>query len=118
MTWPRLPFVTSTHYASGSSNTCIPILISDSEFRNANSLSAYQATYLTFHPTDNLHHLSNHCAEFLIHAADNEGLQRGIDERLITTLASYNLPIPITYAGGGRSLEDLDQYELLNSYTK
>jgi len=63
---------------------------------------------------ENLTHLSTQCAEFLIHAADNEGLQRGIDESLISTLASYSLSIPITYAGGGRNLSDLDRVKELS----
>ena len=47
------------------------------------------------------------CAEFLIHAADNEGLQRGIDEELVEKLGQW-CSIPVTYAGGGKSLADLD----------
>ncbi|MBN3562646.1 phosphoribosylformimino-5-aminoimidazole carboxamide ribotide isomerase [Aliamphritea spongicola] len=50
--------------------------------------------------------LSEHCAEFLIHAADVEGLQGGIDEDLVTLLGQA-CTIPVTYAGGARSLEDL-----------
>lgn len=47
------------------------------------------------------------CSEFLIHAADNEGLQRGIDENLVEKLALW-CSLPVTYAGGGRTLADLD----------
>lgn len=47
------------------------------------------------------------CSEFLIHAADYEGLQKGIDEDLVTRLAEW-CSKPVTYAGGGRSLSDLD----------
>lgn len=50
--------------------------------------------------------LSEHCAEFLIHAADVEGLQGGIDEDLVRFLGEH-CTIPVTYAGGARSLEDL-----------
>ena len=53
-----------------------------------------------------LSELSSHCAEFLIHAADVEGLQGGIDESLVELLGNH-CPIPVTYAGGARSLEDL-----------
>ena len=53
-----------------------------------------------------LNELSSHCAEFLIHAADVEGLQGGIDESLVELLGNH-CPIPVTYAGGARSLEDL-----------
>lgn len=55
---------------------------------------------------DTLRELSGHCAEFLIHAADVEGLQGGIDEALVTLLGEA-CPIPVTYAGGARSLDDL-----------
>ncbi len=50
--------------------------------------------------------LSNSCDEFLIHAADVEGKQQGMDDDLIRFLAE-NSPIPVTYAGGAKSLEDL-----------
>ncbi len=50
--------------------------------------------------------LSKYCDEFLIHAADVEGLQKGMDEALIVLLAKES-PIPVTYAGGARSIEDL-----------
>ncbi|MCB1125719.1 MAG: phosphoribosylformimino-5-aminoimidazole carboxamide ribotide isomerase [Verrucomicrobiae bacterium] len=55
---------------------------------------------------ETLHRLAGHCVEFLIHAADVEGLCRGIDLELVERLAR-DCPIPVTYAGGARSLEDL-----------
>ncbi len=54
----------------------------------------------------NLKELASHCSEFLIHAADVEGLQGGIDEELVTLLGQHAY-IPMTYAGGARSLDDL-----------
>jgi phosphoribosylformimino-5-aminoimidazole carboxamide ribotide isomerase len=48
-----------------------------------------------------------HCAEFLIHAVDVEGLCRGIDEELVMKLGDWS-PIPTTYAGGASSLADLE----------
>ncbi|KAI8069745.1 Phosphoribosylformimino-5-aminoimidazole carboxamide ribotide isomerase [Gilbertella persicaria] len=50
--------------------------------------------------------LSEYCSEFLIHAADVEGLCNGIDQALVERLGEW-VTIPTTYAGGGRSLEDL-----------
>ena len=50
--------------------------------------------------------LSARCAEFLVHGVDVEGLRQGIDLRLVELLAAYS-PIPATYAGGARSLDDL-----------
>lgn len=58
--------------------------------------------------------LSTHCSEFLVHAADVEGLCQGIDEELVAKLAEWS-PIPVVYAGGGRSLDDL---KLVNSLSK
>ncbi|KND95135.1 1-(5-phosphoribosyl)-5-[(5-phosphoribosylamino)methylideneamino] imidazole-4-carboxamide isomerase [Tolypocladium ophioglossoides CBS 100239] len=57
--------------------------------------------------------LEPYCSEFLIHAADNEGLQRGIDEKLVEQLAQW-CSIPVTYAGGGRHLEDLELVKRLS----
>lgn len=50
--------------------------------------------------------LSKYCSEFLIHAADIEGLCQGIDEELVEKLGSW-VNIPTTYAGGAKSLDDL-----------
>ncbi|KAJ5183109.1 hypothetical protein N7492_000725 [Penicillium capsulatum] len=52
--------------------------------------------------------LEPYCAEFLIHAADVEGLQQGVDEELVSKLAEW-CTIPVTYAGGARSLQDLEK---------
>src|SRR6187402_1871068 len=58
--------------------------------------------------------LEPYCSEFLIHAADNEGLQNGIDEKLVEKLAQW-CSIPVTYAGGGRNLQDLDHVKSLSN---
>jgi phosphoribosylformimino-5-aminoimidazole carboxamide ribotide isomerase len=50
--------------------------------------------------------LSQSCSEFLIHAADVEGLCHGIDQELVTALGTWS-PIPCVYAGGGKSIDDL-----------
>ncbi|KAK4548556.1 Histidine biosynthesis bifunctional protein hisB [Oleoguttula mirabilis] len=56
---------------------------------------------------ENIRMLEPYCSEFLIHAADAEGLQAGIDERLVSYLAEI-CTIPVTYAGGGRNVQDLE----------
>jgi phosphoribosylformimino-5-aminoimidazole carboxamide ribotide isomerase len=58
--------------------------------------------------------LEPYCCEFLIHAADVEGLQRGIDHELVSKLAEW-CSIPVTYAGGGRSIEDLELVKKLSN---
>ena len=57
--------------------------------------------------------LSDYCSEFLVHAADVEGKCEGIDERLVKFLGSH-CPIPVTYAGGARSFEDLATVDRLS----
>ena len=42
-----------------------------------------------------------------MHAVDVEGQCRGIDEPLVANLGRWS-PIPTTYAGGARSLADLE----------
>ena len=56
---------------------------------------------------ENLADLSRYCDEFLIHAADVEGKQQGMDDELIVFLSKYST-IPCTYAGGARTLADLE----------
>lgn len=51
--------------------------------------------------------LARFADEFLIHAVDVEGLGHGIDHDLVRRLSDSS-PIPATYAGGARSLEDLE----------
>ena len=53
-----------------------------------------------------LQKLATYCAEYLVHAADVEGLCQGIDEDLVRLLGAAS-PIPVTYAGGARSIDDL-----------
>jgi phosphoribosylformimino-5-aminoimidazole carboxamide ribotide isomerase len=57
--------------------------------------------------------LGDYCSEFLVHAADVEGLQQGIDGELVALLGGES-PIPVTYAGGARSLADLEQVKQLS----
>lgn len=61
----------------------------------------------------NLRQLAAYCAEFLVHAADVEGLCQGIDEALVERLGR-DCPIPVTYAGGARSIKDLERVERLS----
>lgn len=60
----------------------------------------------------NLQALEKSCAEFLIHAVDVEGKSSGIQEGLIKGLSSW-ATIPTTYAGGARSISDLELIKTL-----
>ena len=55
---------------------------------------------------DTVGHLSQYCAEFLIHAADVEGQCSGVDVPLVELLGQWT-GCPITYAGGVRGVEDM-----------
>jgi phosphoribosylformimino-5-aminoimidazole carboxamide ribotide isomerase len=52
--------------------------------------------------------LAESCDEFLVHGVDVEGMQLGIDEKLVELLGKWS-PLPVTYAGGARTLEDLEK---------
>jgi phosphoribosylformimino-5-aminoimidazole carboxamide ribotide isomerase len=56
--------------------------------------------------------LGDSCGEFLIHAVDVEGMRQGIDRELVEHLAEW-CPFPVTYAGGIRSLEDVEAIRTL-----
>jgi phosphoribosylformimino-5-aminoimidazole carboxamide ribotide isomerase len=62
---------------------------------------------------ESLGEFASYCAEFLIHAVDVEGLCRGIDSDLVKNLAAWTT-IPTTYAGGAKSLDDLEQVTRLS----
>lgn len=46
------------------------------------------------------------CSEFLVHAVDSEGRRRGPELELVDLLTDS--PIPVTYAGGVASFQDLE----------
>lgn len=58
--------------------------------------------------------MEQYCDELLIHAVDVEGKRSGIQEELVEQLAQW-VSIPTTYAGGVRSLEDLDKFNALSA---
>ncbi len=61
---------------------------------------------------ETLERLAGFCDEFLIHAVEVEGLCQGIDEELVARLGEWT-PRPTTYAGGARSLADLERVTAL-----
>lgn len=61
-----------------------------------------------------LNRLSAYCDEFLIHAVDVEGKAEGIEEELAKLLGKWQ-SIPITYAGGVHSYEDLQLLKRLGN---
>jgi phosphoribosylformimino-5-aminoimidazole carboxamide ribotide isomerase len=59
-----------------------------------------------------LDRLSRHCFEYLIHAVDVEGRCQGIETDLVALLAQWD-GLPITYAGGIHSMEDIHTIQRL-----
>ena len=75
---------------------------------------------------DSLDSLAQHCSEFLIHAADVEGLCQGIDEDLVRFLGEWirryheksgSDTFAVTYAGGARHLDDMRLVDQLSGGT-
>ncbi len=64
------------------------------------TLTDLQVTHAT------LERLAPHCDEFLIHAADVEGLCGGIDAELVALLGDWG-KLPLTYAGGAATMADV-----------
>ncbi|TDF94035.1 phosphoribosylformimino-5-aminoimidazole carboxamide ribotide isomerase [Paenibacillus piri] len=72
------------------------------------TISSFEVT------AENLRYLASYCDEFLIHAVDVEGKRAGIQESLVSHLAQ-SVPLPTTYAGGARSLADLELFHRLTA---
>ncbi len=58
---------------------------------------------------DMLEHLAEHCDEFLIHGVDVEGKSSGVESDLVRMLGEWD-GIPITYAGGIGSMQELENF--------
>ena len=56
-----------------------------------------------------LDELAGSCDEFLIHGVDVEGKSSGMEKELVRMLAAWD-GIPVTYAGGIGSLDDLERF--------
>ena len=62
-----------------------------------------------------LHHLTEYCDEFLIHAVDVEGKASGIETELVELLAKMK-DFPVTYAGGVGNFADLELLKKVGKY--
>ena len=56
-----------------------------------------------------LDQFAEYCDELLIHGVDVEGKSSGVELELVKLLANWN-KLPITYAGGIGSLDDLEEF--------
>lgn len=61
-----------------------------------------------------IHRLSAYCDEFLVHAVNVEGTGTGVDEELLALLATES-QVPITYAGGIGSMEDIEKIKTIGN---
>ena len=61
-----------------------------------------------------LDELESYCDEYLIHAVDVEGKAQGIEEALVEMLGAWN-GLPVTYAGGVGSFDDLAKLRILGN---
>ena len=61
-----------------------------------------------------LHQFAEYCDEFLVHGVDVEGKSSGVELELVSLLAKWN-EIPITYAGGIGSMEDLAAFREMST---
>ncbi len=61
---------------------------------------------------ETLEFFSEFCDEFLVHAVDVEGKADGIEEGVAALLGNFG-KLPMTYAGGVHSFEDLDKLKRL-----
>lgn len=57
--------------------------------------------------------LAGECDEFLIHGVDAEGRSAGVEEELVSLLASWN-GTKMTYAGGIGSMEELENFRRIS----
>ena len=58
---------------------------------------------------DTLDQFKAYCDEILVHGVDVEGKSSGVELELVKLLAEWN-QLPITYAGGIGSMEDLEEF--------
>lgn len=59
---------------------------------------------------ETLNQLAEYCDEFLIHGVDVEGKCSGVERALVRMLGKWN-QLPVTYAGGIGSLDDLEEFQ-------
>ncbi|KAI8827293.1 Phosphoribosylformimino-5-aminoimidazole carboxamide ribotide isomerase [Fimicolochytrium jonesii] len=78
------------------------------------AMNKWQTPTATEVNAESLAIMARFCSEFLVHAADVEGLCQGIDEELVQRLGEW-CTIPVTYAGGGKDISDLSLVEGLSN---
>lgn len=86
-------------------------VISNGEVQWVVAMNKWQTLTNTVLNKELFNRLSEFTNEFLVHAADVEGLCKGIDEELVVKLGEWCddlKDVKIVYAGGAKSLDDLE----------
>ena len=103
LSWSRLSDISSE---VGAHNLVIDLSCRRSSDGWMVSTDRWQTVTRTAVNLETIEQLQPYCSEFLVHSADVEGLQSGIDEELVSLLGD-SVSIPTTYAGGATSIDDL-----------
>ena len=103
LSWSRLSDISSE---VGAHNLVIDLSCRRSSDGWMVSTDRWQTITKTSVNLETIEQLQPYCSEFLVHSADVEGLQSGIDQELVSLLGD-SVSIPTTYAGGATSIDDL-----------
>lgn len=97
--------------------SCREVPSDSSEKKWVVAINKWQTLTQTVLSAEFLAQVSEYCSEFLIHAADVEGLCNGIDEALVGKLGEWcpaGFEGNIVYAGGAKLVQDLETVEQLS----
>ena len=120
LSWDRLKEISS---AVGKEHLVVDVSCKRQTIDGADSwvvaMNKWQTLTNTTLSKELVHAMSEYTGEFLVHAADVEGLCQGIDEELVVKLGEWcsGLDVKIVYAGGARSLDDLQIVDKLSQGT-
>lgn len=93
--------------------SCRKVVESD-ETKWCVAINKWQTLTSTYLDAQFLSKVAEYCSEFLVHAADVEGLCKGIEDELVVALGEWFNGTPITYAGGAKSITDLEKVNQLS----
>lgn len=98
--------------------SCRTVVASNGETQWVVAINKWQTLTESILNAQFLDKVSSYCSEFLIHAADVEGLCKGIDSKLVTKLGEWcpdGFEGKIVYAGGAKLIQDLDTVKELSN---
>lgn len=101
-----VPHLAALRDAVGAEHVVLDLSCRLCEGRYCVVINRWQTFTNLFLTPEALQELAAYGSELLVHAVDVEGKQEGIDDNLVAWLARHS-PLPVTYAGGVRSLADV-----------